>query len=314
MSRPHRGEQTILAIARMRYEDGLTQSEIAEKIGVSVATISRHLKQAMDLGIVEVRVSAHAFRNFELERKLVRKFKLESVIVVASQRNSSSTMRVLGKACVVALREYLTDGAIIGVSNGETVAAVAENMRKLRASDLKVVTLIGGVGLAEEASQTGQICRTLAEKIGGSAWTLPLPAVVESGEIATAFRSTQVHKDVFALVENMSVALIGVGAMTPGSSTLQRGHFSSDLLEDAVKNNAVGTICARFFDKSGKVIPTDIDARTISISLEQLATTPTKFGVAIGPEKSKAIEAAIEGGLMNVLGTDSDTAEQLLSG
>ena len=313
MSRPHRGEQTILKIARMRYEDGLTQSEIASEVGVSVATISRHLKQAMDLGIVEIRVAARAFRSFELERKLARKFNLESAVVVRSQQNPSNTMRLLGKASDVVLSEYLTDGAIIGVSNGETVAAVAESMRRSRASDLNVVTLIGGVGMAEEPSQTGQICRTLASKVGGKAWILPLPAVVENSEVAAAFRNTKVHTEVFSLADKMSVALIGVGAMTQGSSTFQYDQFSRELLEDVLANKAVGTICARFFDSSGRVIPTDIDARTISISLEQLATVPVKFGVAIGSDKSLAIEAAIKGGLMNVLGTDSDTTEILLA-
>ncbi|SMX23358.1 sugar-binding transcriptional regulator [Boseongicola aestuarii] len=313
MSRPHRGEQMILNIARMRYEDGLTQSEIAEEVGVSVATVSRHLKQAMDLGIVEIRVSARAFRNFDLERKLVRMFKLESAIVVASQKTPASTLRVLGKASNVALSEYLTTGAIIGVSNGLTVAAVAENMRRLRASELNVLTLIGGVGMAEEPSQTGQICRTLASRIGGKAWILPLPAVVESGEIASAFRNTQAYAEVFSQVDKMSVALIGIGAMTKDSSTLTHGHFSRELLSEVIENKAVGTICARFFDKDGRVIPTDIDARTISVSLEKLSTVPVKFGVAIGEEKAQAIKAAIRGGLINVLGTDTDTAEALLA-
>ncbi len=313
MSRPQRGEQTILKIARMRYEDGLTQSEIASEIGVSVATISRHLKQAMDLGIVEVRVAARAYRSFDLERKLARKFNLESAVVVATQRNASATLRLLGKAADKSLSDFLTDGAVVGVSNGETVAAVAESIRRSRASDLNVVTLIGGVGRAEEPGQTGQICRTMASKVGAKAWILPLPAVVENSEVAAAFRGTQAYTEVFSLVEGMSVALIGVGAMTPDSSTYLHGHFSRELLDDVIEKHAVGTICARFFDRNGKVIPTDIDARTISISLAQLSTVPVKFGVAIGGEKSHAIRAAIKGGLMNVLGTDSDTAEILLS-
>lgn len=313
MSRPHRGEQTMLQIARLRYEDGLSQSEIASEMGVSVATISRHLKQAMELGIVEIRVAARASRNFELERQLARKFNLDSAIVVSSQKNKNDTLALLGKTSGIALGEFLKDGAIVGVSNGETVAAVADNMRRSRASDINVVTLIGGVGRPEEPGQTGQICRSFASRIGGDAWVLPVPAVVESSEIAAAFRSTKAHREVFSLVEKTTIALIGIGSTTPGSSTFQHGHFSSELLEDIVENNAVGTICARFFDINGEVTPTDIDSRTISISLKQLAAVPVKFGVAIGNDKTRAIMAAIRGGLISVLGTDSAAAEALLA-
>lgn len=312
MSRPYRGEQTILNIARMRYEQGLTQSEIASDLEVSVATVSRHLKKAMDVGIVEIRVAARAYRDFELERKLARKFNLESAIVVESQPDHNATLQLLGRAAATALREFLTDGSIVGVSNGETVAAVAESMRKSRSSEINVVTLIGSVGGAEEPSQTGQICRMLASNTGGKAWILPLPAVVESRKLAASFRKTQPYTEVFSLVEKLSVTLVGVGPMIQETSAFKLGHFSKELWDEVLDNKAVGTICGRFFDINGSVVTTDIDARTISVSLDHLAAVPKKIGVAVGSEKSMAIKAAMQGRLINILGTDSHTAEVLL--
>ena len=53
MSRTPRDEKTILRIARLRYEDGLLQNEIARELSLSEATVSRHLRLAMEMGLVE---------------------------------------------------------------------------------------------------------------------------------------------------------------------------------------------------------------------------------------------------------------------
>jgi DNA-binding transcriptional regulator LsrR (DeoR family) len=50
----------------------------------------------------------------------------------------------------------------------------------------------------------------------------------------------------------------------------------------------------------------------IGITLEQLKQTRRVVGIAGGPEKSPAILGALRGKLINVLITDSLTAEKLL--
>ena len=75
---------------------------------------------------------------------------------------------------------------------------------------------------------------------------------------------------------------------------------------------AAGSICARFYDRDGAMLRSGQDACTLSIELDQLALVPTKFAVAFGREKIDAILAAITGGLLNHLATDSDTADALI--
>jgi len=48
--------QRLELIARMYYEEKLTQQEIAEKLGVSRPLISRLLQDARDLQLVEIRI------------------------------------------------------------------------------------------------------------------------------------------------------------------------------------------------------------------------------------------------------------------
>lgn len=312
MPRPERDLDRILFIARLHYEDRLTQAEIARKLSVSVATVSRHLQQAFALGFVETRVASSAHRIFSVEAELVRRLSLASACVVKTGESVAATESLLSGPAARKLDEFLAPGAVVGVSNGRTLATVVSKAQRVRNSDLDIVTLIGGIGRAESSSQTGEICRTLAERLGGRAWILPVPAVVESDAIAAALKGSSVTEEVFALIGRLSVAVFGVGSMQHGSSTYQHGLFDEDHLGGMVARGAVGSICARFYDRTGAMLHSDSDARTLSIDLRQLTSVPTRFGVAFGPEKVTAILAAIRGRLINHLATDSETAEGLL--
>lgn len=313
MPRPARDLERILHIARLHYEDRLPQAEIAHRFSISVATVSRHLQQASTLGFVEMRVVSSAYRDFAVEAELIRRLGLSSACVVQSADSSAATERLLAEAAARKLDEFISPGAVIGVSNGRTLAAVVSEARRSRTTDIDIVTLIGGIGRAESFSQTGEICRTLADKLGGHAWILPVPAVVESANIADALRSSSAAAEVFSVVSRLSVVAFGVGAMVPGSSTFQHGLFDPDHLSAMVVRGAAGSICARFYDNNGAMLHSDLDSRTMSINLAQLAAVRTKFGVAFGQDKVSAIFAAIRGRLINHLSTDSETAASLIA-
>ncbi|WP_018181923.1 sugar-binding transcriptional regulator [Kaistia granuli] len=314
MARPKPDEETLINVARLRYENGIPQNEIARNLQISEATVSRYLKLAMELGIVEIRVATRAFRNKLLETQLMQRFNLVSAIVVDRRSTDVNTVQLLGNAVFRGIEDLVLSDTVIGVSNGETVASVAAAGRLIRADNLSVVTLIGGVGRAEEASQTGEICRTLARRIGARAWVLPVPAVVDTAEAAATLRSTSGVSDIFELIGRVSIAIVGIGAMTEGSSTFRHGLFPSHYLQTILAAGAVGSMCGRFYNADGQVLHSDIEARTLSLSLDALSNVTHCIAVALGPEKVPAIRAAMRGRLINALGTDAETAALLCEG
>eukprot|EP01037_Dinobryon_pediforme_P024615 gene24615-26459_t len=146
MARNRRDEEMILRIARMRYDQRLPQNEIARALALSESTVSRFLKAAMDLGFVEIQITPFGLRDFELERRLISRYGLDLAIVVQPRSSSVSTYEVLGRAVASALEERIGAGTVLGVSDGDTVAAVAAGIRRAKSSDVDVVSLIGGVG------------------------------------------------------------------------------------------------------------------------------------------------------------------------
>jgi DNA-binding transcriptional regulator LsrR (DeoR family) len=313
MPRPKRNDDFILKIARMRYEDRMAQNEIARDLGMAESTVSRALKDAFDLGFIEIRVAPHALRNAELERQLSARLDLRAAVVIDELASPAETLRRLGGAVARLIEQRLTAGDVIGVSDGATLAMVAAEATRGRTTDVDIVSLIGGVGKPQEESHSSEVCRTFSTAFGGRGWQLPAPAIVDDAQVAATLRGMSTIRPVFDLMSRLTWAVFGLGGMAGGSSTVVRaGAITAGDLAHLAEQGAVGTICARFFDADGAPVGSDLDARTLSITLDELRQARNRFVVASGAEKVAPLLAARRGDLFNGLGTDSATARRLM--
>lgn len=312
MARNRRDEEMILRIARMRYDQRLPQNEIARTLALSESTVSRFLKAAMDLGFVEIQITPFGLRDFELERRLTQKFGLDLATVVQPRASSVSTYEVLGRAVAAIIEERVTPGAVIGVSDGDTVAAVAAGVRRAKTVDIDVVSLIGGVGAPQVPTHSSEVCRVLASGLGARAWQLPVPAVVDDKLAAKVLTETATVRGVFKLIHNMSIAIVGIGSISPRATVFRHGVIDMSYIETVRGKGAVGTICGRFFDSDGQSITTEFDERTLSVTLDDLRRAKLRIGAAVGINKVPAIAAALKGGILNGIAVDAETARELI--
>lgn len=312
MARNRRDEEMILRIARMRYDQRLPQNEIARVLALSESTVSRFLKAAMDLGFVEIQITSFGLRDFELERRLISNYGLDLAVVVQPRASSVSTYEVLGRAVASVIEERIVAGSVLGVSDGDTVAAVAAGTRRARTSEIDVVSLIGGVGAPQVPSHSSEVCRVLANGLGGRAWQLPVPAIVDETVAAKVLLETATVRSVFDLIRRMSIALVGIGSISPRATVFRHGVIDMSYIETIRTKGAIGTICGRFYGIDGHPIATEFDDRTLSVTLEDLRRASLRIGAAIGEAKVPAIAAALKGGLLNGVAVDAETARRLL--
>ena len=87
-------------------------------------------------------------------------------------------------------------------------------------------------------------------------------------------------------------------------------YMDDSLLLELEQRGAVGDLCGRFFDVQGRQCL--VEPGVIGIPLEQLKALDHVIGVAGGEEKVAAILGALRGGCLNVLVTDTVTAEAVL--
>ena len=69
----------------------------------------------------------------------------------------------------------------------------------------------------------------------------------------------------------------------------------------------------RHFNIFGEEPETDFHERLVGIARDDLLAIPTRLGVAGDIAKAQAVLGALRGGYVNLLVTDSDTAEAVLA-
>ena len=109
------------------------------------------------------------------------------------------------------------------------------------------------------------------------------------------------------------MAYVGIGGQEPSGLLASSGNvFSPEELQTVREAGGVGDIGLRYLCADGSPVDTPLNDRVIGIELEQLKRVPRSIAVAGGPGKTEAIHAALVGGWINCLITDTYTAERLL--
>lgn len=303
-------------VARLYYDDGLKQPQIAARLRLSQPKISRLLRQAHDEGIVRISVRPPSGANPELERALEERFGLHEVEVVDISRNDDrAAVRELGAAAAYQLETTVRSGDIIGVSSwSATLLAMVEAMHPVSGvRDTQVVQILGGGGDPAAEGHATHLVRRMAHLLHGEGTFLPAPSSVGSKAARDVLLEDPFVRRAVSLFDTLTVALVGIGGQEPSGLLASSGNvFSPAELVTVRAAGGVGDIGLRFLCADGAPVPSALDERVIGIELEQLRRVPRAIGVAGGPGKTEAIRAALLGGWINCLITDRHTAERLL--
>lgn len=301
-------------VARMYHERDMTQQQIAEQLGLSQARVSRLLKEASERGIVRSVVVLPEGVHAELEDAVEERYGLADVLVVDTA-GSSDPARALGAVAAGYLDVSLVGADVVGVSSWSgSLGAAVELMRpQLQQHARSVVQMFGGVGDPAVQVQATRLTGRLADVLRAQALYMPSPAVVGNPATCSAILSDPSVAPVVQAWSDMSVSLVGIGAVEPSPLLQQSGYAltatESDLLMAA---GAVGDVCLRYFDAAGVPVASPIDDRLTGMTAAQIRAVPRRIAVAGGADKARAVRAALLGGWVSVLITDTQVAEELL--
>jgi DNA-binding transcriptional regulator LsrR (DeoR family) len=302
-------------VARMYYQQGLRQTEITDRLSIHQSTVSRLLQRAEKEGIVRITLSVPSGAHPDLEEALQTTFGLQEAIVVDSIDDEEQIISDLGAAAAFYVETTLRPTDVVGISSwSAALLAMVEAMHpSQRSRGARVVQILGGVGNPGAEAHATQLTQRLANLIGGAATLLPAPGVVGSPKARSVLLRDPYVQEATALLKSVTLALVGIGAIEPSKLLAASGNvFAPQELKNLSDRGAVGDICLRFFDASGKPVVTPLNRRIISIELEQLRRVKRVVGVAGGRRKTVAIRGALQGRLVNVLITDAHTAARLV--
>ena len=305
----------LASIAEDYYFNGQNQDAIATRHNISRSYVSRLLRRARDLGIVEIFVHRDIRRDTALETSLRDRYGLaRCVVVTAAATDPDVVLRHAGQAAARLLAEVLGPDDTLGLSWGSGVRAVVEALTPGRAQAQRVVQMFGALSTAPTDILSGELVAPAARALGASYDRLHAPWIVESAGVAQALLD---QPDIAAVLRQgaaADVALVGIGAPGTGSSALlfNETYLSVHELREIREQGAVGDISGRLFDLDGRPCAVGAMDRIIGLELETIRQIPLVIGIATGRHKYLAIRAALRGGLVRALVTDSDAAREVL--
>ncbi|MBO2518396.1 MAG: RNA polymerase subunit sigma-70 [Firmicutes bacterium] len=310
------GEQRVevlVKVARLAYDHGLSQGEIAKRIGTSRSTVSRMLREARERGIVTVVIHDPTERAEKLSQALKETYGLKEAIVVPTELESEPAVRpLLAQAVVGLLADVVRDNDIVGVSWGRTMGEIARRLHPMTKRGVSVVQLNGGLNRADLPGYPNYVTGRFAQAFGATAYVLPVPAIVRMPALRRELESDPATKTVLDLARNASVALFSVGVIGVESVLVQSGYLQLHELQQLQLRGAVGDVIGRYYDSRGQICDRELDSRTIGIELAELKEKRYAIAVAGGVEKRQAIRGGLLGGYFNTLVTDQFTALELV--
>ena len=307
----------ITKVARMYHERGIRQIDIAAALHLSQARVSRLLKRAAELGIVRTVVAVAQGVHTDLEEALEDGYGLAEAVVVDVEGTHQDIAAALGSAGAAYLETTLTGGERIGISSwSETLLAVVDRMQPLRLPGADtVMQLVGGLGAASVQTEGNRLLSELAQLIGATPIFVPAPGLAGTKIIRDSLLTDPAIKSIAAEWSRLTMALVGIGSLPPSPLLRASGNAVDPAdQDDLLAAGAVGDVCQRYFDAAGVLIRSDLDDRVVGIDADTLRRIPRRIGIAGGDSKHAAIQAALTGGWVNVLLTDTRTAESLRQG
>lgn len=309
---PEFGGDPVVWAAWLYYEDGLTQEEIADQLGVSRASVVNFLHEARQRKVVTIAVASEHLQSISLARELSRRTGLQHCVVVPDDGGRTPDFERIGLAGAKYLLEALRPLDVLGVSWGRTVLALSGALPQARLPQVTVVQVAGSAIGTEDFSP--ELCTSnIANRIGARCVNLHAPGIVSRPEIRALLMQEPSLIAQFDLVRSATKILFGVTGVDAASTAVRCGYITADWAHEYAMAGAVGVLSGRFIDASGQPVPGALDDQMIGLTLQEIVRIPERICVAGGQGKVDSIAAMLRGGYATTLVTDEATACALLA-
>ena len=302
-----------LRAAWLYYNQGLTQKDVAEQLGISRTTVIRLLDEAMRRAEVQIWITEGIDDCVELAIKLERIYGLDEAIVVPAP--AGGDVNAQAKSVGLALGQFLTeaipDNYTIGVGWGRTMTASLASFRPPRRDNCKVVSLLGGIVAVHQTNPIDYTWR-LASQLGAECYMFLAPLLVDSIETKRNLIEKCGLEAIYRLAENLDLAIVSCGDIGPQSTSLSEGFISKGELQQLIEAGCVCDTMFNFLDAEGNSVDHPINKRVMSVDLDTLKKAKHIVISSGGAHRAQAISATIKRIGCNTLITDESAAKALL--
>ncbi|KSV62115.1 MULTISPECIES: sugar-binding transcriptional regulator [Sinorhizobium/Ensifer group] len=298
----------------LHFLEGLTQSQIADRLGISQPTVNRLIKRGRQLGLVEIKIKSPIEPLVDMEEQLLAIGGIRRAIVVPTvSDNQQTALQAVGEAAARLLLEEIGDGDTICITGGKGVSAVVAGLQAPRRFDVEVIPATGCVQ-GKHYTDVNHVSTLMADRLGGRSFQIHAPLFADSAAERAMLINMRAVADVFGRAREAKVAVVGIGSILSDDSSYYDLHPSSSTDRAAIERSGASCeLLAHLLDDEGRVCDYSLNRSLVSLTLEEFASIPTKIGVASGPNKAGPILSVMRGRHLDTLVTDEATGERVLA-
>ncbi len=302
----------LTSMASLYYLEGKTQVEVARAFGISRQKVQRLLRQARDLGIVEINIKTLTAVSRDFEESLKSIFDLNIALVAASYPDEEERRQSVARAAAGYLERSLSDGMVVTLGMGRNTGGIPDFYHPPRRIDCTFVSAMGSSPHVGESINPNDICQKLAANSGGRAIHLHAPAYVESESVRDILSAQEAVGPILKKAKKADIAVVGIGTPSDDATLVRMDCISTTEARRLAKSGAVGDVLGTFFDEDGRLIDPEEHGHLVGLTLEDLRSIHTVIAVVSEKGKSKAILGALRTGVIHILITDSDNAMEVM--
>jgi DNA-binding transcriptional regulator LsrR (DeoR family) len=292
------------------YMGGMTQQEIADRLGLTRLRVNRLIAQARTDGIVRIDVAPKLANCVALEEKLKQRHGLDDAVVVPSVPDADALQQAIGEAAGTLLDPLLKDGIGLGVGWGRTLRAAVGRVTPHRFVSSWVAALMGGLTRGS-GTNTFEVATEFARIIGAECYYVAAPIYVPSTESRSTLLTHYGLAEVMRRAREGHVAIVSCGDLT-ARSLLASTHIVNECIPELKAAGAVGDLLGTFLDEYGRPVDHPLNERVMALPLAELKAYPVSVLASGGAEKARIVRAVLRGGYVRRLVTDEAVAESLV--
>lgn len=307
------GADQVLWAAWLYYEEGLKQDEIAERLGISRASVFNLLQKAREERIVTITIDPTRLERADLSVELKEKGGLLECYVLPAGGSAAALYDRIGLLGARILEHKIEDDDVIGVAWGRTVMSLSKALSPANKPGVTVAQVTGSSIATYDFSP--ELCTSnIAARLNARCVNLHAPGVVSNSRMKTLLMQEPIIDQHFNLLRQCTKTLFGVTHLSGPTLLEDSGVMTEELLMQYQNSGAVGFASGYFFDLDGRIVRTGFDDRHIVMPIEDFIKVPQRICIGGGIEKVAAIQGMLKAALANVLITDQETARSLCAG
>ncbi|MGI9286147.1 MAG: sugar-binding transcriptional regulator [Pseudomonadales bacterium] len=299
--------------AWLYYMRDMKQSEIAELLQTSRASVALYLKQARERGMLSISMATDIFREHVVAQQLEQEFGLEAAYVLAPHgvKNHTDPLQDCAILGGEVLLKFIEENDELGVAWGLTLYELAKRLPLKTVRGLEVVQLCGNLG-APFGYAPERCTLEIANRLSAKSRNLYAPLTVSTVELAQQLSKEPIIAEQLAILESCTKTIFSFGSCNVNSHIVSCGSLTAKEMRQAYKRGARAVVAGRLINQQGQPFQEAHKSRIIGITLDRIKKIPFRIAVSAGIEKAEAILAGLTGDFATHLVVDLETAEAVL--